>query len=329
VNHSAQPLPDDFGAAFCANALRRAMALSQDVPTVGYTNGQEPYDQAGEGVCTSCESSPGAWPEGPYYYPERVLIHMPDGSTHEFRKSGSIVYSNGSPALSGVYVAVDGSRMRYDAAGYLLKDTWTDTVTTAINRGYDADGHRVRRVANGVETWLVYGLGGELIAEYAPTASQSSPQKESGYRAGERLIVTDTNPNTGATAVEWVISDHLGSTRAAVNQTGLLSAVTRHDYLPYGEELQAGVSGRSAALGHGVGDGIRQKFTGYERDTESGLDFAQARYYASVQGRFTSPDPLISSSIRTGPQSLNRYAYVGNRPTVSGSSKSLWHNLWL
>jgi len=30
--------------------------------------------------------------------------------------------------------------MQYDAAGNLTKDTWTDTVTTAINRGFDAEG---------------------------------------------------------------------------------------------------------------------------------------------------------------------------------------------
>lgn len=65
-------------------------------------------------------------------------------------------------------------------------------------------------------------------------------------------------------------------------------------------------------MGYGGSDGNRQKFTGYERDTESGLDYAHARYYANVQGRFTSPDSLMGSI--GNPQSLNRYAYVGNNP---------------
>jgi RHS repeat-associated protein len=52
----------------------------------------------------------------------------------------------------------------------------------------------------------------------------------------------------------------------------------------------------------------------YERDSETELDFAQARYYANVQGRFTSPDPLQESAKREVPQSWNRYAFVLNNP---------------
>jgi RHS repeat-associated protein len=56
--------------------------------------------------------------------------------------------------------------------------------------------------------------------------------------------------------------------------------------------------------------------TEYERDTETGLDFAQARYLASVQGRFTSVDPLQESATLWNPQSWNRYTYVLNNPLV-------------
>ena len=56
-------------------------------------------------------------------------------------------------------------------------------------------------------------------------------------------------------------------------------------------------------------------FTGYQRDGESGLDDANARYYGSALGRFTRPDPLgIASADPTNPQSLNEYAYVMNNP---------------
>jgi RHS repeat-associated protein len=59
-------------------------------------------------------------------------------------------------------------------------------------------------------------------------------------------------------------------------------------------------------------DGVEEKFTGKERDAETGLDFFEARYFSSAQGRFTSPDPLGGSLI--DPQTLNRYAYVRNNP---------------
>jgi RHS repeat-associated protein len=51
-----------------------------------------------------------------------------------------------------------------------------------------------------------------------------------------------------------------------------------------------------------------------ERDNETGLDYFGARYHASVQGRFTSSDPLITSGKVEVPQSWNRYTYCVNNP---------------
>ena len=45
------------------------------------------------------------------------------------------------------------------------------------------------------------------------------------------------------------------------------------------------------------------KFTGKERDAESGLDYFGARYFGSALGRFTSPDPLMASAHASDPQS--------------------------
>ena len=62
-----------------------------------------------------------------------------------------------------------------------------------------------------------------------------------------------------------------------------------------------------------TGTAGKWKFTSYERDSESNLDYAMARHYSNTTGRFMSPDPLAG---RTGsPQSLNRYAYATNNPT--------------
>jgi RHS repeat-associated protein len=99
------------------------------------------------------------------------------------------------------------------------------------------------------------------------------------------------------------------------DKTGSLAGTKRHDYLPFGEEIGSGTGLRSTALGYS-GDTTRQKFTGYERDVETGLDYAQARYYANAQGRFASVDPLGASASTGNPQSWNRYAYVLNNPLV-------------
>ena len=54
--------------------------------------------------------------------------------------------------------------------------------------------------------------------------------------------------------------------------------------------------------------------TSKERDIETGLDYSIHRYYSSTQGRFTSPDALLSSGRPQQPQGWNRYTYVLNRP---------------
>jgi RHS repeat-associated protein len=54
------------------------------------------------------------------------------------------------------------------------------------------------------------------------------------------------------------------------------------------------------------------KVTGYERDAETGLDYAFARYYNQRIGRFMSLDPMAGDI--HDPQTLNRYAYVRNNP---------------
>jgi RHS repeat-associated protein len=115
---------------------------------------------------------------------------------------------------------------------------------------------------------------------------------------------------TAQSEIKWLVTDHLGSTRMVIDETGSLAGIKRHDFAPFGEELFAGVEIRSGSNGYS-GDSVRQKFTGHERD-ETGLDFAQARYFASLQGRFTSPDSV--SGELSNPQTLNLYAYVQNNP---------------
>src|SRR5580658_10756540 len=56
------------------------------------------------------------------------------------------------------------------------------------------------------------------------------------------------------------------------------------------------------------------KLTGQMRDTESGLDYFNARYYDPRQGRFVSPDPENAGADPTNPQTWNGYAYVANNP---------------
>ena len=74
------------------------------------------------------------------------------------------------------------------------------------------------------------------------------------------------------------------------------------DYLLFGE-LNSSDSGITT-----------HKFTGKERDSESGLDNFGARYFGNSMGRFMSPDVFYKDSHVGDPQSWNEYAYARNNP---------------
>jgi RHS repeat-associated protein len=115
--------------------------------------------------------------------------------------------------------------------------------------------------------------------------------------------------------VHYYIDDHLGSTQMELSSGGW--PVWSGQFTPFGQEI---VSGQvlSATLGNqqpGDGTNMHYKFTGKERDAESGLDYFGARYYSSNMGRFMSPDPgKINLKHLANPQKWNKYAYVLNNP---------------
>jgi RHS repeat-associated protein len=104
----------------------------------------------------------------------------------------------------------------------------------------------------------------------------------------------------------FYFADHLGTVSLIVNANGSIESKSEFD--PYGVEVD----------GNGW-DANHYKFTGKERDIESGLDYFGARYYGSTMGRFLSPDwadkpEAVPYSDLSDPQSLNLYGYVRNNP---------------
>ena len=166
---------------------------------------------------------------------------------------------------------------------------------------YDGDGQRViKSLWGGGGTLYWYGTGGEILTESDLTGYLKS---EYVYFNGKRLARTD-NPTDPATAqLRYYFSDHLGSTSMVMDET-FTSIEEDTDYYPYG-----GVANET-----GLGDSNHFKFTGKERDAETGNDYFGARYYASNMGRMMTPDPV--GGTLGDPQSLNKYAYVRNSPLI-------------
>jgi RHS repeat-associated protein len=125
------------------------------------------------------------------------------------------------------------------------------------------------------------------------------------YFNGERIARVD-RPSGG---VHYYFSNHLGSHTMVTSATG--SCEQDVDYFPYGGEI----------TDHCPNVAQHYKFTGKERDTESGLDNFEARYFASTMGRFLTPDwaarpTSVPYAVFGDPQSLNLYGYVRNDPVT-------------
>jgi RHS repeat-associated protein len=207
------------------------------------------------------------------------------------------------PAVDASTNRFDDENYEYDAAGNLIRDAMgrqfifngdnkqtkvQDSQDNTIGEySYDGNGKRVKKITDTETTIFVYDGLGKLIGEYS-TASASSP------------------------TISYTATDSIGSPRVITDQQG--QVVSRRDFMPFGEELPSESTYRTGARKYGQVDGVRQKFTGYQRDNETGIDFAEARYYYNNHGRFTAVDPLTASGKSSDPQTFNRYVYVLNNP---------------
>ena len=170
----------------------------------------------------------------------------------------------------------------YDAAGNQKTDGTHNYTFNSANQitqmdggtavyDYDGDGRRMKKTVGTETTYYFYAVG-VLVSEFSTT-------------------------NTGATGAAstdrttYQTSDKLGTAVLLMAASGLV--VENNRTLPYGEEWV------SAA-----GSANEQKFTSYQRDGESGLDYAIHRFDATTRGVFMSVDrgPITLAL----PQSLNR-----------------------
>lgn len=103
-------------------------------------------------------------------------------------------------------------------------------------------------------------------------------------------------PDDTTPAVTFHLGDHLGSSHVVIDASG--GFINREEYTPYGETSFGSFAQK------------RYRFTGKERDEESGLNYHSARYYSPWLARWISCDPAAMVD------SLNLYVYVSNNPTI-------------
>ncbi|MEZ5355747.1 MAG: hypothetical protein R2762_24190 [Bryobacteraceae bacterium] len=158
----------------------------------------------------------------------------------------------------------------------------------AITYSYDAEGRRTSKTVGSATTTYVYDGLGRLALEF-----------------GAHSLTAGTH---------FLAGDALGSTRLMMS----VSAAEERcfDYTPFGTQVGSGFSRGLPCFGSvnypGNPDVVSTKFTGKERDSETGLDYFGLRYMSSA-GKVHQPwsKPLIDQQ-REDPQSWNLYGYVRN-----------------
>ncbi|MBI4550736.1 MAG: hypothetical protein HY710_00565, partial [Candidatus Latescibacteria bacterium] len=258
-------------AAYGYDNLRRLTSFSLSPDNSSQTFA---YDLNGNMTGCTTRVNGGTPTTVPYTYSYTSTPNRLDGTG-----SGTTGISYGYDA-NGWVITQGGNTISYDYRG----------LTTGYNSASylcDSEGNRVKKVDGATTIYYIRGAEGSVFAE-----SNGSGVLTTKYvYAGAKRVAQSAGGST-----QYYMTDHLGNTRVLVNTGGTTMAT--YDYWPYGGILQ-----QSGA------DATRFKFTGHERDGESGLDYMLARMCDPDDGRFLRPDPLAEMY----PQ-LSPYVYAANNP---------------
>ncbi|MEW6131531.1 MAG: RHS repeat-associated core domain-containing protein, partial [Acidobacteriota bacterium] len=207
--------------------------------------------------------------------PNNRITSVTSGSTVNYSYD-----ANGNVTNDGVH------SYTYDAENRVVS---VDSGTTATY-AYDQNNCRVKKTFGSSVTHYVW-QSGQVLAEH--NGASGALIVNYTYLGNRMLNKTESG------TTHYFLSDRM-SARAVLDTNG--NVVGRQAHLPFGEDLN--VSGTTD----------KHKFTSYERDSESGNDYAINRLDNTNVGRFTRVDPLGSSGKKQNPQSWNRYVYTMNDP---------------
>jgi RHS repeat-associated protein len=278
-----------------------------DSQTCNYT-----HDDLGRVASANCGAS--TWSQTFSYDPfGNITKTVPGGSTGTAFQP-TYDYTNNSNRITSSPFTYNGNNGNMTADNSHAYSWDTENKLTGIDSG----------TSNGV--CQTYDALGRVVEQdrgsactTSPTSSMEIVYSPSGAKLalmnGSSLVKAFVSLPAGAQAVynssglqyyrhpDWLGSPRLASTSS---RTPYYSGA----YAPFGENY--------------VPSGTQDlSFTGQNQDTESsgaggagGLYDFLYREHSPVQGRWLSPDPSGLAAVNANdPQSWNRYAYVGNRPT--------------
>lgn len=210
----------------------------------------------------------------------------------------------------------------YDAAGNMMNDvvhSYTydaDGNLTAVDAGssgrytYDALNHRIQWQVSGGTAQVVFDANEKPLSLWTPSFSLSESHI---FADGQQIAFRGSDGQTYFVHQDWVNTDRV-HTDPNGNWVGTWAS------LPFGDGGTLTSAGGPGTLDFG-------RFAGIDPDPGSSTNVAQFRQYNPTAGRWMSPDPYSGSYQPDNPQSLNRYSYVMNRPTIFTDALGLcWNN---
>jgi RHS repeat-associated protein len=182
---------------------------------------------------------------------------------------------------------------------------------------YDADGNRVRKVIErlgGIVEERLYVGKLEVFTRTQPGVAQLRRETLHVMDDTRRIAMIDSRTagmdTSLAELIRYQFSNHLGTASLELDDNAAI--ISYEEYYPFGStSYQAVDSSREVPT-------KRYRYTGKERDEETGFYYHGARYYAPWLARWTAPDPM---GIKDG---INRYVYSGNRPIASSDPTGMW-----
>ncbi|HEU4405627.1 MAG TPA: SpvB/TcaC N-terminal domain-containing protein [Polyangiaceae bacterium] len=186
---------------------------------------------------------------------------------------------------------------------------------------YDASGQRVRKVYEhgGLVEERIYLGDYEVYRKRTAGAAQPELERQTLHMMDDerRVALVETKtvdasvPGFVAIARQrYQLDSHLGSSTMEVDEAG--AVIGYEEYHPYGSTaLRAAHSAAEVSA-------KRYRYTGKERDEETGLYYHGARYYAAWLGRWSSADP---AGLVDGP---DLYVYGRNSPLVYTDPTGTW-----
>ncbi len=271
-------------------------------PTLTATpTGATPTATATKTATSTPTTIPAGWQERTYTYSE-TIPHAVTSVAYDEEENTYTYDANGNMTCrmedGEWFIQTYNAENRIASIQKLAEGTCEDVVKLSMQWDfvYDGDGTRTTTLTTpydeaglpGTPTLTAYYFGGA----YEVTGSDVKKY----YSFGGQSILRDED------GLQYLLSDHLGSTVVVTNASGVL--ISEQRYLPFGQARSD------------VGS-ITQTDFGYtgQRSLDSGMgglmDY-KARFYSPALGRFVQPDSIIPNP--GNPQAFNRFSYTANNP---------------